>query len=464
MKKSNFLNSVPVGTEREQANFMKIHFIGIGGIGVSALARHHLQNGEQVSGSDLSDSELILALKNSGVQITVGPSSADNLPEDIDKVIYSPAVKKGNPEFDAAIAMQGKNPNLEILSYPQALGQLVRDHFTIAVCGTHGKSTTTSMIGLMLMAAGYDPTIVVGTKLKELGNSNYRKGASKYLVIEACEHEASFLNYWPKIIVLTNIEADHLDYYKNLENIFKSFREFIGHLPSDGLLIANADDANTEKVLASQNNNFKISKYSLSQPEAEELKKILKVPGEHNISNALSALSVARAIGIDDAKAFESLSYFSGTWRRFDIEEKKTGDKNITLISDYAHHPTEIRATLKAGREKYPQKDIVCAFQPHQYQRTHLLFDDFVKTFQEALANGWINKLLVTDIYDVAGREDENIKKMVSAEKLVNAMENDNAVYAKKENLKEKTIASIKNGSVLIIMGAGSIYGLKDQL
>ena len=238
---------------------MNIHFIGIGGIGVSALAKYYLEKGHKVSGSDLVSSEIIESLKKRGVKIHIGPHLTRNVLVKIDLVVYSPAVQTNNPELK-----QARKLGIKCLSYPEALGELTKKHFTIAISGTHGKSTTTCMIGLLLTKAGLDPTVIVGTKIKEFaphqkngGGSNCRVGKSQYLVIEADEHFASFLNYWPKIIVLTNIEADHLDYYKNLGNILKTFKKYIGHLPENGVLVVNKDDKNISKV-KSQNYNSKL--------------------------------------------------------------------------------------------------------------------------------------------------------------------------------------------------------------
>lgn len=408
------------------AKKLRVHFLGIGGIGVSALARYYLAQGYEVSGSDLVSSEITEALKKLGVKISIGNQLTRNV-LDSDLVIYSPAVKIKNWKL--------KTP---VLSYPEALGELTKKHFTIAVSGTHGKSTTTSMIGLLLVKAGLDPTIIVGTKLKELGDSNCRVGKSKYLVIEADEHFASFLNYWPKIIVLTNIEADHLDYYKNFNNIKKAFDKFITHLPKDGILI-NSKSAKRE--------------------DAKKLKRILKIPGEHNIYDASLALAAARALKIPDKISFKALSEYKGAWRRFETTKILT-PKPYTLISDYGHHPTEVRVTLKAAREKYPAKKIWCVFQPHQYQRTYYLFKDFVKVFRQAP----MNKIIITDIYDVAGREEGHIKKKVSAEKLVKTIKKKNVIYIPKDKILDYLKENMRSGQVLIIMGAGDIYNLTTTL
>ena len=426
-----------------QAPKLKIHFIGIGGIGVSALAKYYIKKGHKVSGSDLVRSEITDALKNDGAKIIIGKNK---FPKNADLIIYSPAVKIKN--------WKSKIP---ILSYPQALGKLTEQHYTLAVSGSHGKSTTTAMIALLLVKAGLDPTVIVGTKLKEFGDSNCRVGKSKYLVIEADEHFASFLNYWPKIMVLTNIEEDHLDYYKNLKNILKTFKKYVSHLPKDGLLVANKDDKNIRKVIneAKQKTEY----YSLKQNAANKLKKVLKVPGEHNVYNALAALTVGRILKVPDKVSFKALSSYKGAWRRFETKQTTWNKKRITLISDYGHHPTKVRVTLKAAREKYPKKKIWCVYQPHQYQRTYYLFNDFAKVFRRAS----IDQIIITDIFDVAGREETKIRKKVSSEKLVRAVKKKSVIYLPKEKILNYLKENLGSGEVLIIMGAGDIYKLVDS-
>ena len=440
---------------------MKIHFVGIGGIGVSALAKYYLEKGCRISGSDLVSSEITEALKKLGAKIFTGKHKTKNLPKNANLVIYSPAVKPNNPELKEA-----KKLKIKCQSYPEALGELTKKYFTIAVSGTHGKSTTTAMIGLLLAKAGLDPTIIVGTKLKEFGDSNCRVGKSRYLVIEADEHMASFLNYWPKIIVLTTIEADHLDYYKNLKNILKTFQEYIKHLPKEGILVVNRDDKNIKKIISSLRINgspTSIIFYSLKQEETKTIRKILKIPGEHNVSNALAALTVTRALKIPDKISFKALSEYKGSWRRFEIKKIKCNEERaryITLVSDYGHHPTEIKVTLKAAREKFPKKKIWCVFQPHQYQRTFYLFKDFVKVFRQAP----VDKLIITDIYDVAGRETLKIKKKVSSEKLVKKISKNKVIYLKKEEILDYLKKNLRGGEVIMIMGAGDIYNLSLKL
>jgi len=500
---------------------MKIHFIGIGGIGVSALAKYYLEKGHEVSGSDLVSSEITDDLRKKGAKIftpyqnkfgtgQVGKHKVKNLSKNIDLVIYSPAVPKDNPELKKAFRLQNSNFKLRVLSYPEALGELTKKYFTIAVCGSHGKSTVTAMIGILLTKAGFDPTVIVGTKVKEFGDSNFRMGGQKskvksqksILVIEADEHFASFLNYWPKIIVLTALEADHLDYYKNFKNYLLAFKKFISHLPKDGVLIANKDDKIIQKLLKPNKTAFSTIVanavgFSLKQWEAKKIKKILKVPGEFNVSNALAALMTARALKIPDKISFEALSEYKGSWRRFEIHKvdlkrtivrirKLKRKQGIILISDYGHHPTQVRETLKTAREKFQNRKIWCVFQPHQYQRTYYLWNDFVKVLREAP----VDKLILTDIYEVAGREDKAIKKKVSSKKLVEAIDKPFVIYLPKQKIlnflkknlegsrpkrgeprskgtatsKEASLAPKGRGEVVIVMGAGDIYKLCEQL
>ncbi len=445
-----------------------IHFVGIGGIGISALAKYYLKKGWEVSGCDLVSSEVTSQLKKMGVAIRIGaPDSACSI--GAERIIYSPAVSLKNPELEI------RNSSLEILSYPQALGELTKTHYTIAVSGTHGKSTTTAMLGLLLIKAGLNPTVIVGTKLKEFGNSNFRMGG-RYLVIEADEHFASFLNYWPKIIVLTTVEADHLDYYKNLGNILRAFKKYILHLPQDGILVVNKDDKNIGKILHTLNSTTVKNRvyFSMLQKEAGRLRKLLKIPGEHNVADALAALTAARVLGVDDKISFASLSQYKGSWRRFELFNIKK-PKPYTLVSDYGHHPTKVRVTVEGARSKWPRKKIWLVYQPHQYARTYYLFKDFVKV----LASLAIEKLILADIFDVAGRENDSVRKKVSSEKLYKAIVKSNPpAGGRNKNMEVSYIPdsrpftkigeylkkNIKGGEIVMIMGAGDIYNFTLRL
>jgi len=405
---------------------MKIHLIGIGGIGVSALAQYYLSKGHTVSGSDLVASEITEFLKGKGISVVIG-NLAENISSDMDLVVHSPAVKADNQEYKKA-----KELGIKTQSYPEALGELTKEYYTIAVAGAHGKSTTTAMIALALTKAGLDPTVIVGTKLKEFGGSNFRAGKSKFLVIEACEYDSSFMHYLPKIIVVTNIDKEHLDYFKTFANVKKAFKNFIAKLPEDGFLV---------------------NKYPAK--DIKKVKAVLKVPGLHNVYNAILALQVGKILAIPENIILKSLSEFKGTWRRFEIVK----EGSITVISDYAHHPNEIMATLKAAREKYKNNKIWCVFQPHQHQRTYYLFNDFVKVFRSAK----IDNIIITDIYDVAGRETKEINKEVSSEKLVKKINKKNVEYIPLCDIEARVRGGVKKGGVLIIMGAGDIYKLADK-
>ncbi len=429
---------------------MRIHFIGIGGIGVSALAQYYLQKGHDISGSDLVASEITEFLATKGIAIMAG-NMASNISKEMELVIHSPAVKADNAEL-----VQAQKLGIKTITYPEALGGLTREYETIAISGAHGKSTTTAMIGLMLVEAGIDPTVIVGTKLKEFGGTNFRMGNSKYLVIEACEYDGSFLNYSPKITVITNLDKEHMDYFKTFARVVKTFKDFIMRLPEDGFLVANKDDKQLAKI---SKGKFKVIPYGLGQKEAGKLKKILQVPGKHNISNALAALKVGRILGVSDEVIFSALGKFNGTWRRFETKESQVSGVKVHVISDYGHHPNEVMVTLQAVREKYKKKTVWLIFQPHQYQRTHYLFADFVKLFKKVP----INQIFITDIYDVAGRETQSINSRVSAEKLVEKIKKPHVQYVSLEAAEERVKEGIGEGDVVVIMGAGDVYKLFDR-
>ena len=463
----------------EDQKIKKIHFIGIGGIGVSALARYFLARGDEVSGSDAAESEILEDLRRIGVKISTpklphpNPLLEKERGQETDLVIYSAAVKEDDPEL-----VEARRLGIKAQKYAEALGEITKEKFTIAISGTHGKSTTTAMVGLILEKAGLDPTVIVGTKMREWGNSNFRAGQSPsaklgindYLVIEADEYDRSFLNYWPKMIILTNIEEDHLDTYPGgLPDILETFRRYISRLPEDGTLIVNEEDENIMELV--QSSKLKVKSYS-SKLKVKNLN--LKVSGKHNFSNAMAAMTAARALGVEDKISIEALNDFSGTWRRMEYKGEVNGAK---IFDDYGHHPTEIKATLEGARELLgknpPQPPFLkggeklwCVFQPHQYHRTYDLFDKFVGAFGSA------DKLILLPIYSVAGREDEEIKKKVSSELLTKSLiassespDGKEIIYL--ENF-DKTAEYLKKnlapGDLCLIMGAGDIYKLTSKL
>lgn len=444
-------------------NKKKIHFIGIGGIGVSALAGYYLSRGAAVSGSDVKASPITDGFKNKGAEIYIG-HSASNIASDVDLVIHTAAAAKDNPEL-----IEAQSRGIKIQSYAQALGELTKKMKTIAVSGMHGKSTTTAMLGLALEKAGLDPTVIVGTKLKEWGGNNFRLGQSDLLVIEADEYDRSLLNYWPQILVLLNIEEEHLDTYGNLDNILETFEEYVGHLPENGWLVANGEDENIEKIsnfptrlrsrqaISNKITNSKLQIKKFNSQNNAGLK--LKVPGEHNIFNANAVLAVCEILGVDRQKAIEVLNEFSGTWRRMEYKGEVNGAK---IYDDYGHHPTEIKATLAAAKELVPAGGrLWVIFQPHQYQRTYRLFDQFVGAFDAA------DKAILLPIYSVAGRETEEIKQKTSSEKLAQVIneKGGNIQYLDSfEKARDFLKGELKAGDVAFVMGAGDIYQLTEML
>jgi len=419
------------------------HFIGIGGIGVSALARYCLAKGYTVSGSDVTPCP---ELEKEGI-IFYNKHEESNITEEVEEVVYSSAITSGNPEVERA-----KELGIEIRSYPEALGELTKEYFTVAVSGTHGKSTTTGMLSLVMMRGGFDPTIILGTKMKELGNKNYRVGESSYLLIEADEYKEAFLNYFPEVAVITNIEEDHLDYYRDLNHILSSFKQYAKENVKK-ILILNGDNECAVEVggVAEEKDVYR---YSLKDEVAKEIK--LSVPGKHNLQNALAACKAGECLGMKKEKILEVLREFKGTWRRFDEEVLKLKNgKKVKIINDYAHHPTAVKATLEAIKEKYPREKLVLVFQPHQYERTYKLFSSFKKVLSEIPAED----VFITDIYTVEGRESPEIVKKTSGEKL--AKEVEGAVYTGDlKKTRDHLLKNLQGEEILIIMGAGDVYNL----
>ena len=413
------------------------HFIGIGGIGVSAIARMLHLKGKKISGSDSGKSEIIEDLEKLGIKIYIGQDK-ENIKEDTEVVIYSIAIPESNPEL-----MEAKERGLICKTYPEALGELSKEMYTIAISGTHGKTTTTGMLAHIMKEAGLDPTVIIGSKLNGK-NTNFISGNSKYLVVEACEYRRSFLNLHPKILVITNIEADHLDYYKDLEDIKSAFREITNKVPTDGFIVCNMEDGITKDCVSGT--KAKIINYKDIKEEIN-----LSLPGEHNIQNARTAISALEALGIERNRGIEYIKSFKGTWRRLEYKGEKDG--NI-YYDDYAHHPTEIRASLNALKSKYPDREIFCVFEAHQQSRTKFLFDDFVTSLSIA------DKVFVAPILVVREEFDPSMTNIVLAE-AINKKNNSSIAKAvqTKEEL-EKDLENIKTDKPLciVLMGAGNIY------
>ena len=410
-----------------------IHFIGIGGIGVSALAQYYRSQGWAVSGSDASQSEVTDGLEARGITIFIGHDAAQV--GDAEKVIYSAAVRNDNSEFIAA-----EEKHIPILSYAEAIGELTRTFYTIGVSGSHGKSTTTALIGLVLTHAGFDPTIIVGTKLKDLEGTNFRLGNSKYLVLEADEWNRSFLNYTPSVVVLTNIDNDHLDTYGSLEGVIEGFRTYLSKIPERAVVIANGGNEHT-RMLAEElekAGRHRVIFFNTKEFERHQL----TVPGFHNQLNAEAAWQVANMLGISRIVTEEAFQAYQGAWRR--LEEISHG-----IYSDYAHHPTEVIATLSALREQFPQKKIVAVFQPHHQDRFNRLFDEFVHAFDVA------DVTIILPIYVVKGREFQEGK---TPRDLVQEMNKPQVVTADSfETLGKMLEPEIKIDAIIVCMSAGDL-------
>ncbi len=419
----------------------RVHFIGIGGIGISSIARMMLLENKKVSGSDMNKSEITRELKKLGADIKIGHRK-ENLNSKTELVIYTIAVPKNNPELTKA-----KKLKIRTLSYPEALGLISKNLYTIAISGTHGKTTTTAMTAKIFIDAGLKPIAVVGSLLKNT-KSNFVAGASKYFIVEACEYKKSFLNLSPKILVITNIDNDHLDYYKNLKEIQKAFSELAAKVPKDGFLVCNPKNPKIKPVLKSA--KCRIIDYRKIQEKFN-----LKFPGKHNIENAKAAFVVGQFVKVDKRKIIKSLENFRGTWRRFEYKSKtKTG---ALIYDDYAHHPTEVRAALAAFKEKFPAKKLIVVFQPHLFSRTKILLNDFAKSFKEA------DKIIIAPIYAAREKKDKSINSGILAEKM---RKNKKPALALEnfEEIVDYLIANTGKNDIIITMGAGDIYKVGEKL
>jgi len=419
-----------------------IHFMGIGGIGISAIARMLIFERKTISGSDNSDSEIIEGLRKAGAKIEIG-QKAGNIPPKTDLVIYTIAVTEDNPEMKEV-----RKRNLKAITYPQALHEISKDKFTIAISGTHGKTTTTAMIAKIMIDAELDPTVVVGSLLNDQ-KSNFVVGKSKYLIVEACEYKRSFLNIEPTIVAITNIDNDHLDYYKDIADIQSAFNSFAKKAPKEGFVVCNPKDKNILPAISEI--NAKIIDWS--KFKADKLK--MKVPGEHIKKDASVALAVAHILGIDKNKATKSLEEFSGTWRRFECKGKsKCGAE---MYDDYGHHPTEIRATLKGAREKFLQKRIVVVFQPHLFSRTKLLLQDFARAFSDA------DEIILAPIFPARESFDPTISSDILAKEIMKQRKNVSSLQTFFD-IERYLAHHLKKDDVLITMGAGEAYKILDNL
>jgi UDP-N-acetylmuramate--alanine ligase len=441
---------------------MHIHLVGIGGAGLSAIARVLMNMGYRVSGSDCTASELTAALAAEGATVSIN-HIASNI-DGADLLLVSSAIPPGNPEIVAARAA-----GVPVLKRVDLLGQLMAGRRGIAVAGSHGKTTTTAMLASVLTAAGLDPSFIVGGVVAELG-TNARAGKGDIFLIEADEYDRTFLGLEPEVAVLTVVEHDHPDCYPTLETLQDAFREFIGHLPPDGLLVACADDPGvrslgqewestggavrwygfgadaTWRATDFQPNQAGGSDFVVSKSGQTVGLVRLRVPGRHNVLNALATIVVADWLGLPFETVRSTLTDFRGVGRRFEIKGEARG---VIVVDDYAHHPTEIRATLSAARERFPGRRIWAVFQPHTYSRTRALMEEFARAFAEA------DEVIILPVY--AARETDDLG--VSAQQLVARMAHPRARHiASRHAAADYLVAHLRPGDVLLTMGAGDGY------
>lgn len=425
-----------------------IHVIGIGGIGISAVARMLLLQGKKVSGSDRGESEVTTELVKVGATISIG-QKADNIPADCDLVIYTVAIPHDNPEL-----MEATKRGVAMLTYPQTLQIISAQKYTIAVSGTHGKTTTTAMIASIMIEAGLEPTVLVGSLMtnpkKHTERVNFLSGTSEYFVVEADEYKKSFHNLSPKILVINNLDLDHLDFYKDLADIQQSFRELALKVPQDGFVIADISHPHIVPVIKD------LKCHLVDSKPFENFSYKLSVPGIHNKANASSALAVASVLKIHEAQSQKALMAFKGTWRRFEYKGETVS--GALVYDDYAHNPQKVSAALQGAREMFPDKKIIAIFQPHLYSRTKLLLQEFASAFTNA------NQVFLAPIYAAREVHDPTISSEMLAESI-----NQHGVPARAfrdlQSIADYlSLQNFKNDTVLITVGAGDVYTVGDTL
>ncbi|HOK40672.1 MAG TPA: UDP-N-acetylmuramate--L-alanine ligase [bacterium] len=442
-------------------NINKVHFVGIGGVGMSGIAEVLHNLGWKISGSDLYENDYVTHLKKIGIEIYIG-HSAQNL-KNVDVVVLSSAIKEDNPEL-----IYAKKNRIPVISRAEMLAELMRLKYSIAIAGCHGKTTTTSLISLILSAAGFDPTFVVGGKINSIG-SNAKLGKSDILVTEADESDGSFLKLFPIVSVITNIDNDHLDYYKTFDNIKNSFIEFANKVPFYGCVVICIEDKNATSII--KDINKKVFTYGFSENANIYAKNIvfnessssfdvyyfgkllgrikLNLPGKYNILNVLGAITVSQIFSVNFDLIKETLLTYKGVQRRFQI---KCNVNNILIIDDYGHHPTEIYNTVEAARLSYPDKKIICIFQPHRYTRTLLLAKDFGRAFKYA------DEIIITDIYAASEKPIENVDSNLIIKYIKKSGFKNIEYISEHSEIVNYVLNNIKPNSVILTIGAGNIW------
>lgn len=462
----------------------RAHFIGIGGIHVSAVAKLLMHHGIQVTGSEIAPSEMTNELSEKGCLVSLS-QEAKNIPEEVDVVIFSSAVPPTNPE-----RVETDRRSLPSFNSHAFLGEWYKGFDQMVIAGTHGKSTTTSMVGMCLVEAGLDPSIVVGTKVSTLEQGNIRFGTSNLVVLEGDEYDRHFLSFFPRYLLINSVELDHVDQYPNLDAIYDVFGKLIGQMQEGGVIIADGDEANIQELLRREAKNIQerhlqvrlfgrkdenvyrlVSRkvkdgrqsFEVLHPDQSVHTYQLSIPGEINALNAVGCIALCEAISAPREKIVLGLERFPGVWRRCEKIAERDG---IVVLSDYGHHPTAVAKTVEAVKEFYPGHRLILCFQPHHRNRTRHLFLDFVGSFDRA------DELLLSEIYDVAGR-DEAEDEAVSSQDLCDAIRHHDAdrgiarsvTYAPNPTEALKILKEwVKPNDVVLVMGAGDIYKISFQL
>jgi UDP-N-acetylmuramate--alanine ligase len=449
------------------SSIKKLHFVGIGGIGMSGIAEILIDEGFAVTGSDRAASDNTERLESLGVKVYIG-HDARNLEPEVDVLVYSSAVAPDNPEV-----MEARHRKIPVIRRAEMLAEVMRLKYGIGIAGTHGKTTTTSMVSLILMEGGIDPTVIVGGRLHGLAGSNARLGKGDFIVVEADEFDRSFLSITPTIAVLTTLETDHLDCYRDLEDIKSAFIQFAQKVPFYGFVVLCLDEPALQDIMPKIKKKIityglngqadlqavdivhkqNTSRFTVVQ-EGKDLGEIeLQIPGKHNVQNALAAITVGLELKVPFEKVKAGIEKFTGVFRRWEVKADADG---ITVIDDYAHHPTEIRATL-AGAKAGWRRRVIGVFQPHLYSRTRDFYDDFGRAFFNA------DVLVVTDVYPA---REEPIQG-VTGELIANAAKqygHKQVHYVPdKKNIPEFLRSIVQKGDIVITMGAGDIWKYGEE-
>ncbi len=462
----------------------RVHLVGIGGINMSGLAKLLVKSGVFVTGTDVAESELTEELKRRGISVTIG-HAAEHMPEGVDLLIYSSAVPEQNPE-----RAEARKRGIRQLTNFEFLGEWTADKKPILVCGTHGKSTTTAMLGLMLIEGGLDPTVIVGSKVPAFKDGNVYFGKSPLVVIEGDEYARHFLSFEPSAVLLNNIELDHTDVFPDLEAMVNAFRELLRRVRDNGLIVANADDPRIQTLIGEERSRLEArgiviytfgfgshadqqivdavarsegQVFALRDLEGLFVRYLLHLPGRMNVMNAAAAATLALRASVPSSVIASALDSFTGIWRRFEKIAERDG---MTVISDYAHHPTAVAATLDAAKTFYSGRRLVLCFQPHHRNRTKHLFDAFIPSFEKA------DVLLLVEIYDVAGREADADQDISSRDLREAVLRFDAEHFVTRPvdyaSNPQDALAALqhicKPGDVILVVGAGDIYTIAPKV